>query len=171
MSSVAKEYASALFGLSFENGTTENVRTALNEAIVALDEAAYRFFANPAITKDAKKAAVEKSFTTPMVKHLFYVLIDNRRVDLLPDIVAEYATILASQNQLLRAIVYSKTALDPFRIQEIKTKLEGEYRRPVELLNTIDATIIAGIRIEFEGYVHDQTVNRYLADLRSSLKQ
>jgi len=171
MKTVAGEYALALFGLAKEKGQEVELLELLQSAKESFDDDVMRFFLNPKVTKVQKKDVIDKVIENSLLKHLFYVLIDHQRMNVLEQLVTSYQTYLSSSQKLMVVEVVSGKILDSKTLLNIKANLEKEHSRVVTIQNRVDHSILAGIRIEYDGFVVDRTVNRYLADMTQSLKQ
>ena len=69
----------------------------------------------------------------------------------------------------MHVVVYSGTKLSESELQQLQDNLSKKHNRNVTLDNVVDASILGGIKIEYEGNVLDQTINHYLHSLKSSL--
>ncbi len=171
MNYVASQYAMAAFSLAGETKRWKEFKIAWDETVSAFDANTLKFFIHPGIAKVEKKKVIEKVVPNELVKNLFFVLIDNRRLDLLDQIGLEYSALLNKMNQTLEVTVYSKMALNETQLNQLKTKLTTEHQRDIKIINVIDSSIIAGYKFEYEGFVIDETVNRQLDNLKQHLKK
>lgn len=171
MNYVASQYAMAAFSLAGETKDWKAFQEAWDITLQTFDQETMKFFMHPGINKTDKKKVVENSVSNSLVKNLLFVLIDNRRLDLLKDISEEYNALINKMNQTLEVSVYSKNVLNEAQIQSIKTRLMSEHQRDIIIKNVIDSTIIAGFRYEYESFIIDETVNRQLDNLKTHLKK
>ena len=104
-----------------------------------------------------------------MLLNLLKVLIDNDRFDIIEACTLAYQDILDEMNKVMQVKVYSNKPLTKVNIDKIKKKLKSTYQRTIEIQEEIDQTILGGFRLEFEGNVIDETINRKLDDMHSSL--
>lgn len=169
MAGIAKQYALAVFSLAKEEKRSDSFLDSLNNFADQTDEETYKFFAHPKISKEIKKGTLDKVVEDNLVKNLLKVLIDNERFDLVSDVAKAYQEILDDMNQVMKVLVYSKESLTKTNINKVISKLSTDYQRKVEIEELIDETILGGFRLEFEGNVIDETINRKLDDLHSSL--
>lgn len=167
----AFEYALAIFSLANEQNQLTTTITLLQSFLASLDDSSRGFFRHPGIDKPSKKAVIESIMHDEFVRHCLFLLIDNQRFDELEEIVEEIKLLQKKQSGIVDFIVYSKSALSPTALESIKTKYTKELNRDVRVKNMLDSTLIAGVRLEFDGYVIDQTVSHYLQDLTASLEQ
>jgi F-type H+-transporting ATPase subunit delta len=171
MNYIANQYALAVFSLACEQNTEKAFLSEWTKIIDSLDENTLKFFIHPGISKNDKKQVVDHSIENTLVKNLLFVLIDNRRLDLLQAIATEYLQLLNNRQKILEVKVYSKNALTNDQILNLKEKLAKEHQREIKIINQMDSNIIAGIKLEYEGYIVDETLNRQLDDLKTHLKK
>lgn len=171
MNYVASQYAMAAFSLAGETKSWKEFIEVWDQNVLSFDEETLHFFIHPGIKKADKKKVVDNTVNHPLVKHMLFVLIDNRRLDLIQDISKEYHELLNKMNQTLEVTVYSKIALTDSQVASLKKRLMSEHQREIIIKNVIDSTIIAGYRFEYEGYIIDETVNRQLENLKTHLKK
>ena len=169
MSYVGFQYAEALFALANEENVLEEVAQAYQDFLSANDEEIILFMSHPKVHKKDKKAILEKAITTTLFRHFLNVLIDNSRIDLVSDIHDEFTKIIDHQNKVMNAVVYSNRALDEKEMKKLQENLSKKHNRKVLLENRVDTTILGGLRIEYEGYVLDDTINNYLTSLKANL--
>lgn len=171
MNGKAFEYALAIFSLAVERRVEQSTFDSLETFQSALTAEMKKFFRHPAIEKAAKKQVLESSVFEPLLRNFLFLLIDNQRFEQLHEIVKEYRLLLQQQNRQLVLKVFSKAPLSQDTLQALKTKYARDTNRVVLIENILDSTIIAGIRLEFDGYVLDQSINHYLDDLTKQLQR
>lgn len=169
MSEEARQYALALFALAEEGNSLPKIQNQMNQFVLQLDQEVRRFMRHPGFSKDEKKKVISSSQGRSLFTDFLFVLIDNERFDLISEIQEAFEEILLHRKDILKAKVYSKTTLTPSELERIRHKIEKDHRQKVELENILDASILAGTRIEYEGYIHDATASRQLTDLASEL--
>lgn len=170
MSVLGFQYAEALFDLAFEEKSVVEIKQTfesfLNLSTVDLDE----FMTHPKITKEVKKEMIDAFEFPKMFTHFIYVVIDHDRYDLMKDIYAEFSKIMYRQNKVMYVTVYSKKALTQGEKERLITGLKKKHNRDIELKNMLDESIVGGLKVEYEGYVLDDTINNYLQNLKATLK-
>jgi len=112
---------------------------------------------------------VEETAQDSLLIHFLKVLIENDRIPLIDAITMAYKDILDDIHKVMQVKVLSKTPLKKENINKIKEKLSKTYGRTVELETVIDPSIIGGFRLEFEGNIIDETINKQLDYMKSSL--
>ncbi len=169
MTDIAYQYALAVFSLADEAKKAEDFKVKLSQFVEEMDDEQHKFFSHPKIDKRDKIAIVERVVKDQLLKNFIKVLIDNDRVSLIEAILVSYQEILDTIHKVMQVQVYSGKAISKENIEKIKAKLSKSYNRNIEINTKIDTAIIGGYRVEFEGNVIDETINRQLDNLKSNL--
>lgn len=169
MTGIANQYALAVFSLAKEIGKEKEYLPILENFSKGVSKETQKFFAHPKISITEKKAMLEKVVDDALLLNFLKVLVDNDRFSLVESIALSYKDILDNLNKIMTVKVISKTALTKINLNKIVKRLETTYHKKIVIEEMIDKTIIGGFKIEFEGNVIDETINRQLADLKSSL--
>lgn len=169
MTGIAKQYALAVFSLAKEKNKELEFLTVLQQFSDQIDEETLKFFTHPKISREIKKGTLEKTVKEPLLLNLLKVLIDNDRFEITPACALAYQDILDEMNKVMQVKVYSNKPLTKINLDKIKNKLKTTYQRNIEIQEELDKTILGGFRLEFEGNVIDETINRKLDDMHTSL--
>jgi len=97
------------------------------------------------------------------------LLVENRRLNLLPEIVTQYETLRAEAEARVEAIVTSAFALEPEQIKTLSEALKRKLGREVNITARVDKTLMGGIMIRAGDLVIDGSVRGRLADLAAHL--
>ena len=153
MNYVAFQYSEALFSLALEEKAVDSVLADLESFYSSIDDEIYKFLSHPKITKIQKKEIVGNVISNKLVKNFMFVLIDNSRIELLEDALIEYKKLNDSQNKVMQVKVFSKKVLNKEQHENLRSSLETNNNRKVELISIVDNPIVGGARIEYEGMV------------------
>ncbi len=171
MTGIANQYALAVFSLASKEKRGKDFLNILETFVKGIDEDTYKFFAHPKISGLDKKQTLEKVVNDILLLNFLKVLVDNDRFSLIEAISLEYKDILNNLNQIMNVNVVSNKPLNKINLDKIKNKLKEKYNRKIQIEEIIDRNIIGGFRIEFEGNVIDETINKQLNDIKSSLTE
>ena len=171
MSAVSEQYAVALFELAIQDKQETTILQAFDTLIEALDDESKAFFNHPRIRKEEKKAVLKASKLPPLFWHFLCVLIDYNRFDLIDVMRENYQKIAEKHEGIMRLHVFSGKALNDTRIEQLKQAYENKYQRKIMIENHVDASILGGLRIEYNGLVLDDTVYTELNRLKTALKK
>lgn len=169
MSYVAFQYGEALFSLALEKNSIDEVLRDFNELESSIDKDIFKFLNHPKITKKSKKDTIKEVVSNELLLHFVYVLIDNLRIDLITDVLKEYKKLYDNKNKVLKVKAFVNRKLTKEQEKQLIENLEKKLKRNVELLSIVDETIVGGMRVEYEGMIHDETINNYLHSLKANL--
>ncbi len=170
MTDIAIQYALAVFSLASEQKEIKELGELLHDFVDDMEAQTKKFFTHPKISLEEKKAVIENTFKDQLLIDFLKVIIDNNRFSLLPSIDMAYQDLVNNMDKVMEVKIYTNKKLTKANIEKLKAKISDKYQRKVVAEEIIDESIIGGVRLEYEGAVLDNTVNRYLKDLRSTLK-
>jgi len=101
--------------------------------------------------------------------NFIHLLVDNRRLALLPEIVAQYESLRAEAEARVEATVISAFPLEAGQLQSLGEALKRRLGREVNLTTEVDKTLMGGIVIRAGDLVIDGSVRGRLADLAANL--
>jgi F-type H+-transporting ATPase subunit delta len=130
-------------------------------------------YANPGIEHDSKNkvtAAIAKRLElSDLTIRLLDVLIQNRRINDLSDIVAGLATMIREATGTVAADVRSASKLSSKEEGELRAMLEKKVGAKVDLDLTVDPALIGGFVAKIGSEVFDASVSGKIEKFRESL--
>lgn len=169
MTDVERQYARAVFSLALERDEIDEVYQELKNFSDSLSGETRQFFLHPRIDDQDKRVVVENVCKNQLLINFLKVIIDNDRMELIDTIVYAYLDLVHEMNQIVEVNVSSKIELTESNIKKIKKSLELRLLKKVKITQTIDPTIIGGIKLEYQGNVIDQTINSSLEAMKQTL--
>jgi len=174
-SEIAEPYAQALMSVAKEHNQTEalgqDARTLLE--LLENSEELKGFIQNPTIAESNKKAVLQKVLgdnANVYLSNFLMLLVDKRRIALLPEICDKYLTELRKLNNVVLAEVTSVRELTPEQRQTVTEKVKQiSGAQSVELKTSIDADILGGIIIKVGSQVLDASLSGQLRRIGFSL--
>lgn len=171
LATIARPYAEALF---------KAAQADLNAASVWLDELAeiakngqlQQFASNPTVTNQQVFdliAGVVKAALPEQGKNFLRTVIDNGRLEALPEIAALFRALKNAKSGLSDAIVYSAFPIDAAALAEVATSLEKRFGRKLNVTIELDAELIGGIRVVVGDEVLDTSVKARLEQMKVAL--
>jgi F-type H+-transporting ATPase subunit delta len=173
--SLAKRYARALLKTTADEPTYLGNREALATVCNLLDtDATFKTAMVTSICSQAQKrelldtlhAALQ--FADTMRRFLGEILAENRMA-VLHHIAAQYDALWNESQHIEKVRVFSAVALDAGRLAALRASLEKAFTVKVELESTIDASLLAGLRIERGSRVYDFSLAANLDTLRATI--
>lgn len=98
-------------------------------------------------------------------------LAGNRRIELLPEIAAQFEQLKRESERVLRVRVTTAVALETTQADSIRAALKKRLDRDIEIEAKIDAGVLGGAVINAEGLVIDASIRGRLERLEQTLSQ
>lgn len=172
-STVARPYALAAFELAREKNELAKWSEMLQfAAMVAVDDTMQQYIGNPHISRDTLSRlflSVCSEQLTEMGKNFIKVLIDNRRLDVLPEIAVLYEQHRAEAERTVEAEVISAFPLSDAQQAMLAEKLKQRLGRDVNLIAKVDANLLGGAIVRAGDLVIDGSVNGQVDKLAHAL--
>mgnify|MGYP001331221022 CR=1 FL=1 len=176
---VARRYAKALFALAAKAGGNAPAQYGADlEAFAAILVASpdlLRVFASPVIAEEAKRSVlaglVGKLSLTPMVGNFLSLLIEKGRASFVVDVAVFYRTLLDEANGVLRGQLATAYVLSETRQDQIKTTLEHQSGKTMELSFVVDPALLGGVLLKIGDKVLDASLRAQLAILKEQIKR
>ena len=173
--SVARRYARALFGIGVDGGTFEALGQEIGDLATLWTSSAELRMAleNPVFRRSEKRAVLEQLLPrvapTAEVRRLALLLLERRRILLLPAIARAYRDLADAHTGRVRAKVISAEPLAPAALERVRRSLEQRTGKKVIVEAAVDAALIGGVVAQVGDLVLDGSVRTQLADLRQKL--
>ena len=171
-SSAARRYVQALTEIARESNTFDAWQRDLNTlTAIASDSEVLTYFESPAVQDEQKLATANTVLADaqPEARTLLRMLIERRRLRLLPDIAALFDEAALAHTGIVMIDVTTADALDDAGEQLVRERLKGIVGKDVELRLHTDANIIGGIVARIGDQVIDGSVLNQLRRLRASM--
>ena len=171
---LARPYAEAISKLAAEASSWNQWSERLTLlAMVASDSQIQTLAGNPAIPA-SRVTEIMLSVCGDKLEaegeNLARLLVDNKRLTLLPEIVAAFEALKAEQEGELAAHITSAFALDAKQMSGLIAKLEARFGRKVSATQSLDDALIGGVVIQVGDEVMDASVRGGLEALAVTLK-
>lgn len=174
--SLQGRYAAALFELASEKGAVSVVEADLETLDQAISES--QDFAdlirNPKITRaDAAKAVDAVAALLgldALTKKFLGVLAEGRRLDVLPEIIAAFASIAAAARGEVTAQVTSAHPLTDEQLASLSAKLAAREGKIIKLKTSVDADLLGGLVVRIGSQQIDSSIRTRLNSLAQAMK-
>lgn len=171
-SSAAKRYTQALKEIAQETNSFDAWQRDLGTltALVS-DSEVTTFLSSPGVQDAEKFTAVDAVLTDlqPEARNLLHMLIERRRVALLPEIASLFDEAVLEERGVVLVDVTTADALDDAGKELVRERMKSIVGKDVELRLHTDASIIGGIVARIGDQVIDGSVLSQLRRLRASL--
>jgi F-type H+-transporting ATPase subunit delta len=166
---LARRYATAVFQLAQETGKTTAVQGDLHAFVGALgaDADVRKFFRSPVIDRKEKETIVAEAFARldPIALHTILLLIRKRRENMAEEIVAQYDVLERTARGAQPLRVTSARALSQAELDVIVARLAAAYRTTFDVTQSVDPSLIGGVRITMGDKRADGTIAGRLDDI------
>ncbi|GAA4643322.1 F0F1 ATP synthase subunit delta [Pontixanthobacter gangjinensis] len=178
--SLAGRYASALFDLASEAGSTKNGVIAVESDLEKLDAALtestdlQNLISNPKVSRnqaaDAIASVGKKLKVSGLTQNFLGVLAGNRRLGDLPGMIRAFRTISAAQRGEVTADVTSAHALSEAQLSTLKDKLTAREGRTVKIQTQVDPDLLGGLVVTIGSKRIDGSIRTRLNSLAQAMK-
>ncbi len=173
-STVARPYAEAVFRLADAGGSLAKWLEMLGGlAAVAADPRVRSAIGDPALS-DAKVAGLFISILSGQLdgdaENLVRILAENGRLELLPEIRAQFEALKNEREGVVEAEVFSAFALSDAQVADLVQRLEKKTGRKVKARLQLDAELIGGVKVVIGDKVIDGSARAQLGALENALK-
>lgn len=175
MRSIAQHYADALADVAVSDNTAARVRGDLADFLALLRESPdlNTVLTSPAVPRKNKhavaEALVDRLGASRTLRNFLFVVLDQRRMALLPEIEIAFEAQLDERLGVARADVTSAHELGTPERAQLNGALIRLTGRRVEAQYRLDPTLIAGAVVRLGSTIYDGSVRTQLERLRAQL--
>ena len=171
LATIARPYAEALFKAA--GGAAVGLIGQMSVLAAVAGDAQLRQFAdNPKVGAAQVFEVVTGAAQTaldPKVSNLLSAVIENGRLNALPEIAAQFTALVNAQSGSSDATVYSAFPIDDAALADVVASLEKRFGRKLKARVEIDAELIGGIRVVVGDEVLDTSVKARLEQMKVAL--
>ena len=173
LATIARPYAEALFKAS-SNGADLNSTVAWVEelAAIAADPQLRQLADSPKVTAEQVLdviTGVARSALPDAARNFLRVIIENGRLDALPEVAVQFRGIVNRLNGSSDATVYSAFPVAEAALNDISDALQKRFGRKLNLSVQIDESLIGGVRVVVGDEVLDTSVKARLEQMKAAL--
>jgi len=171
---LARRYAKAFFEFSQEQNKVEDIikDIRLIEDVLSENKEFRTIICSPIVRVDKKIDILNEIFRPRInVISLQYLtlILKKRRECELNLICDEYDKLYKKFKRIVTLYIRSVSALEKDIIETIRQRLKTHLNMEIEIVEQIDPRLIGGIRLQFNDYLLDASVQGYLGKLRKEL--
>ena len=175
ISNIAKRYARAFFGIAREDGLYEKYYNELTlfSSIIKESKDLKELLINPVFGQDEKRAVVDlllkKIDVSNVTANFLRLLVDKRRIGILPDIESCYRKFMDDALRKIRVDVKTAFPLSAELSEKLQKRMEDLTGRKVEMAVTEDASLLGGIVVGVGDTLYDGSIKTQLHNVRNLL--
>ena len=171
LATIARPYAEALFKAS--GADLVATEAWLNElALIAANVELQQFASSPKVTAEQTfemLVSVAKTALPEKANNFLHAVIDNDRLNALPEIASQFRVLKNAQGGSSDATVYSAFALDAAALADLAVTLEKRFARKLCLKLEVEEGLIGGVRVVVGDEVLDTSVKARLEQMKLAL--
>ena len=170
----AKNFGDALFMLAEELGQTEEIKVDIDTLCTSIEQNPdyLKLLDNPAISREERVDLVGKAFgvLNKNLVNLVKILAERRLVYLVDKIRDAYSSAYDISRGIERVEAISTIPLTSAQLEKLQTKLAKMTGKQIIVENTIDPSILGGMKLRYMGVQIDGSVKTKLDKFEQSLK-
>ena len=172
IATIARPYAEAFFQVA-KQGDLNAAAAQLGEmAQIAAQPQLRQFADNPKATQAQVYELISSVVKTPLgeaAKNFLRTLIDNGRLEALPEIAAQFTVLKNAQNGVADALVESAFAIEGAALADLVATLEKRFNRKLNVSVKLVPELIGGVRVVVGDEVLDTSVQARLVQMKAAL--
>jgi F-type H+-transporting ATPase subunit delta len=172
LATIARPYAEALFKAVGSDNAQALAEQLEAVGAVAGNDQLHQFADSPK-AQSAQVfeliSGVAQSALSPKVANLLTIVIENGRLQALPEIAAQFRLLVNASSGVSDAVISSAFALDATQLGDTVAVLEKRFGRKLNATVHIDESLIGGIRVVVGDEVLDTSVKARLEQMRVAL--
>jgi len=175
LKSASLQYANALADVVLQQGAAEPTRKQLEDFEAAYAESAElrNFMASPSVSREAKHGVIEKLAArlgaSRIIRNFLFVIVDNQRTHLLPEITASFEEVLRQRQGIAEAEISSAAPLNDSQKTALLRNLENVTGKKIQANYSLDPALLGGAVVRIGDTIYDGSVRNQLDRLRERL--
>lgn len=173
---IAGVYGDSLYELAVEEELTDVIMQQMQEVLQLFRENPEytKLLGEPSIPKKERIGMIEEAFAPQAERYLinFMKLLCERGIlNEFSGCYDEFVRRYNADNGIAEAVVTSAVALSKDQAAALKKRLETISGKKIFLIQRLDASVLAGLRVELEGKLLDGTVKGRLSGISRKLEE
>lgn len=174
IATIARPYAEALFRASSDLGADyKSVLAWVEElAMIVVDPQLRQLADSPSITGVQLEEVITgamRSAVTSSVKNFLQVVIENGRLQAIPEVAVQLRALIDRAQGAAQARVYSAFPLSEADLARLSPILEERFGSKLNLSVEVDPSLIGGVRVVVGDEVLDASVKASLEQMKAAL--
>ena len=169
---VARPYARAAFSYADENNALDSWKSYLTALSALVENSVIADRADVVSADDTVKYASDilREFMDEKQTNFFRLLLENRRLKLVPYILSEYLNYAEARKNAISAVVTSARPLAENVLASIREKIQQKFKVSSVVIKTVtDPSLMAGFTVKVKDQVFDASIRTRLNRLVVSL--
>ena len=175
MKELTSRYSTALFSLKRDENKLLESQLEIKELIKVLREnpdfltlldSSYKEFKE-------KEEIIDNVFKSldEETRSFIKIVTRNHRAMFLIEIFEEFNSLVNEYRGVLEGLVYSTEPLKESDLNRLNQKISEIEKRPTELRNIIDPTLIGGVKVVINDHIYDGSIKHHIENMKLSLSK
>ena len=173
MNDLTSRYAQALYSLKKDSNKLLETQEEVKELIkIIKDNPSFPMLLNSHfILKEDRVEIVDKVFASIDVdlKNFFKIIVENNRALYLLEILYDFNTLVNEYRGVKEGIVFTALSLKDEEIRNLEKTVSEIEGCPIELRESIDPTLVGGVKVAINDHVYDGTIKRQIENMKKTL--
>lgn len=169
---IARPYAKALFGLAQEKNQIESWLGGLKDlASVVQQEKVAEFIDQPEKSASDKVEVLADlvGLSNSNLKNFVSVLAEQKRLQILPEVYAQFQDLTLALNHSQQAVIYSAYPLSDSQLKDLTADLQKRFGTNLKAVTKVDSGLIGGVKVEIGDQVLDLSLQGKLNALYTAM--
>ena len=171
MAEIEKEYGEALFTLGLETDKLEEISQGLSliEKVFESTPEYAELLSSPSVSKKERLDSIEATFSQDVPEYVLSflcVLCEHGRIARFSECTEIFQQLYREKNKVSEAKVTSAVPLTDEQREQLKVKLENKVGHTVELICSVDNTLLGGMKVELDGLCFDGSLSHRLKTIK-----
>ena len=126
------------------------------------------------LTKEDQKKIIDKIFANKIdltFLNFFKLLVDRKFFFLVVFILKKFRNLCNEKLLIIYGTIFSTTKLSSNQINKIAKKISKKFNSKVELINKIDSSLIAGVKVKIKDQIFDGSIQGQLLVIKKKLTE
>ena len=174
MTGLAREYGEGLYELARDEDLRPMIHEQLEDisALLKQEPQFVRLLCSRAVERKERLRVIDETFVNhvhPYVSNFMKLLVEKEHFDAFLLCCEWFHQRYNEDFRVVEAAVTSAVPLSEAERSALRVKLAKLSGRQVKLIETVDPSVIGGVRVEMDGKRYDNTIQDRLGRLRQSL--
>ena len=169
----AREYGKALFLISEEDSTSDKILAQVKtaEQVFSANPDYVKLLDSPAVPKEERTGLIDKAFAgfDECLINLIKIMTERRCVACFDKAAAEYSALYDKSRGIERVEAITAVPLTDSHRAALTAKLSANLGKTVVLSNTVDPSILGGVKLRYAGVQLDGSIKTRLDKFEEAL--